>query len=244
MVEKRSEKARLLVLSDDPAILGCLCSAGELNQWTVDSAADAWDAMEKAQSSTDLDMFVFDQVKGQGDGSKILRILRRMRPDLPVVLICHPCDMGDRDQASAIGACEYLLRPLEDGRLECVIQNHLSKEACNPNAKPASTNVTIVSAPQPRGGIFGYKSLRSLLQNVKEEAERNAIGLALQKTGWNRKAAARLLKTSYRTVLYKIEQYQMSSSGASPNAATGDLESEEDGSRSNGYRDAHAPESR
>jgi Bacterial regulatory protein, Fis family len=44
---------------------------------------------------------------------------------------------------------------------------------------------------------------------VREEAERVAIASALEKTGWNRKAAARLLKVSYRSILYKIEQYQM-----------------------------------
>ena len=58
----------------------------------------------------------------------------------------------------------------------------------------------------------GPQSLKSLIQSVKWEAERNAIGAALERTGWNRKAAARLLKVSYRTLLYKIEQYQMSAS--------------------------------
>jgi DNA-binding NtrC family response regulator len=52
-------------------------------------------------------------------------------------------------------------------------------------------------------------SLKSLVHTVKLEAERNAIAAALEKTGWNRKAAARLLKVSYRTILYKIEQYHM-----------------------------------
>jgi DNA-binding NtrC family response regulator len=56
------------------------------------------------------------------------------------------------------------------------------------------------------------RSLKSLIQSVKGEAERNAIGTALQKTGWNRKAAARLLQVSYRTLLYKIDQYHMSAS--------------------------------
>lgn len=54
-------------------------------------------------------------------------------------------------------------------------------------------------------------SLKSLVQTVKLEAERNAIAAALEKTGWNRKAAAKLLKVSYRTILYKIEQYHMRS---------------------------------
>jgi len=52
--------------------------------------------------------------------------------------------------------------------------------------------------------------LKLLVQNVKGEAERNAISTALEQTRWNRKAAARLLKVSYRTLLYKIQQYHMS----------------------------------
>jgi DNA-binding NtrC family response regulator len=52
--------------------------------------------------------------------------------------------------------------------------------------------------------------LKSLVQSVKGEAERNAIATALEQTRWNRKAAARLLKVSYRTLLYKIQQYHMS----------------------------------
>jgi two-component system, NtrC family, response regulator AtoC len=53
------------------------------------------------------------------------------------------------------------------------------------------------------------ESLKAMIQNIKSEAEKNAIGAALKTTGWNRKAAARLLRVSYRTLLYKIEQYQM-----------------------------------
>jgi two-component system response regulator AtoC len=56
------------------------------------------------------------------------------------------------------------------------------------------------------------QSLKLFIQGIKCEAEKNAIGAALEKTGWNRKAAARLLKVSYRTLLYKIEQYQMTAS--------------------------------
>jgi DNA-binding NtrC family response regulator len=73
-------------------------------------------------------------------------------------------------------------------------------------------------------------SLKSLVQSVRCEAERNAISTALEKTGWNRKAAARLLKVSYRTLLYKIEQYHMSSSEAHPSAYPGN------GFRVNGKR--------
>lgn len=69
-------------------------------------------------------------------------------------------------------------------------------------------------------------SLRSILQQVREEAERNAIAQALEMTGWNRKAAARLLKVSYRSMLYKIEQYRMSSPDRFATTASNSIEAD------------------
>jgi DNA-binding NtrC family response regulator len=52
--------------------------------------------------------------------------------------------------------------------------------------------------------------LKWLVQSATRATERNAIVTALSRTQWNRKAAARLLKVSYRTLLYKIERYRLS----------------------------------
>jgi DNA-binding NtrC family response regulator len=41
------------------------------------------------------------------------------------------------------------------------------------------------------------------------QAEVYAIGCALERTGWNRKRAAKLLSISYRGLLYKIRQHQI-----------------------------------
>ncbi len=69
--------------------------------------------------------------------------------------------------------------------------------------------VSAHQAHQRHIGAAGSDSLKALVQTVKLEAERTAIAATLERTGWNRKAASRLLKVSYRTLLYKIEQYQL-----------------------------------
>ena len=86
------------------------------------------------------------------------------------------------------------------------------------NGQTYRTPVSTIAAPErtrqeiPTAQAAAPQSLKLFIQGIKSEAEKNAIGAALEKTGWNRKAAARLLKVSYRTLLYKIEQYQMSAS--------------------------------
>jgi DNA-binding NtrC family response regulator len=47
------------------------------------------------------------------------------------------------------------------------------------------------------------------LRSARVRVEVEAIRSALRRTGWNRKQAARLLKISYRGLLYKIRQYDI-----------------------------------
>jgi DNA-binding NtrC family response regulator len=110
----------------------------------------------------------------------------------------------------------FVKRYLMVGDNELVFDHNLSdsqgEARHSPSVRPQGANQLAPSPSQSRAGITGSKSLRSLVQSVKSEAEKNAIAAALERTGWNRKAAARLLNVSYRTVLYKIDQYRISAS--------------------------------
>jgi transcriptional regulator with PAS, ATPase and Fis domain len=80
-------------------------------------------------------------------------------------------------------------------------------EPIDQQAQPAleisAVTVTNVSSSQSR-----------TLRGILDEAESHAILQALQFTGWNRKRAARLLKISYRGLLYKIRRHRITPSVA------------------------------
>jgi two-component system response regulator AtoC len=52
--------------------------------------------------------------------------------------------------------------------------------------------------------------LKAMVKNLKGDAESIAIAQVLEETGWNRKAAANDLQISYKALLYKIKQYDLS----------------------------------
>jgi DNA-binding NtrC family response regulator len=52
--------------------------------------------------------------------------------------------------------------------------------------------------------------LKQIVRNLKGEAEAAAIAQMLETKGWNRKAAASELQISYKALLYKIKQYDLS----------------------------------
>ena len=52
--------------------------------------------------------------------------------------------------------------------------------------------------------------LKAMVKSLKGDAESTAIAQVLEGVGWNRKAAANDLQISYKALLYKIKQYDLS----------------------------------
>lgn len=74
----------------------------------------------------------------------------------------------------------------------------------------------LAAMPRPiRAHSFGTDAASKVLagtfslRGLRAEAETGAITRALQTTNWNRKQAARLLKISYRGLLYKMRQFNI-----------------------------------
>jgi two-component system, NtrC family, response regulator AtoC len=71
---------------------------------------------------------------------------------------------------------------------------------------PQGTQAAGPVAPAPsEASSAPWAALRSL----RAETEIHAISRALEESGWNRKNAAKLLSISYRGLLYKIRQYNI-----------------------------------
>ena len=70
------------------------------------------------------------------------------------------------------------------------------------------------AARDSRGGISSTPAgLKSLVRDLKDNAESEAILATLQQTHWNRIKAAKLLGISYRSLLSKIQQYGLVANG-------------------------------
>jgi len=63
------------------------------------------------------------------------------------------------------------------------------------------------SPKNPKGGEIA--DLRQVGKRAAERAEKEVIEKTLNETHWNRKEAAKLLKVSYKALLYKIQKYRL-----------------------------------
>ena len=57
--------------------------------------------------------------------------------------------------------------------------------------------------------VRGIINLKEVGKKAAQEAEKEIIESTLQETHWNRKEAAKLLRVSYKALLYKIQKYRL-----------------------------------
>jgi two-component system response regulator AtoC len=79
-------------------------------------------------------------------------------------------------------------------------------EELSPSAAYQGAAATVAQAQETPNGA----GLKAMVKNLKGDAESTAIAQVLEGVGWNRKAAANDLQISYKALLYKIKQYDLS----------------------------------
>ncbi len=125
MPEAPVETARVLVVSRDVSLLRPLLSIGESNSWHVETAASSWEAMERVHSDESPDLLLLDVPPGDWDGLHLLRWLRRLHLELPVIVACHEDDPTQPKEAMRLGAEGVVVAPFDSQQLDSAISRHL-----------------------------------------------------------------------------------------------------------------------
>jgi two-component system, NtrC family, response regulator AtoC len=162
--ETHNETIRLLVVSKEQTVLRLLWSIEESNHWHVDTAPTGWDAMERVQSGVVPHLLLLDIPRGDANSLHFLRWLRRLKEDLPVVLLCYPDDAAQGKEAVRLGGGELLARPFDAKQLEFVIRRHLAPPAGNGEAELVSKNI------EPLGQDAFFVSASLIMQKLRAQA--------------------------------------------------------------------------
>jgi two-component system response regulator AtoC len=191
-----TESARILVVSNERSTLSRLWVLGDANGWQLETAGNGWEALERVQSGARPDAILLDLAHGDSDGLHTLGWLRRIRPDLPVVVLSHPDDEGKKTEATRLGAKEYLMRPLEEEQLETAIRRCLS---CDEEG-PDNLAEGIEQIAEDTFFVAAGTSMRKLRAQAELLAQVNSPLLIVGESGSGKELAARLIhKLSVRS---------------------------------------------
>ena len=181
----------MLVVSHDALALRQLWALGRKNGWYLQTAESAWDALEQAQSHSPLDLLFLDISHGSVDGMRTLRWLRKTNPALPVVLLSNADDLGQKREASGLGAHGYLVKPIQSEQLEAAIRNGIGTASRDNDMRPANNDVEQVG--EQMFFVAAGPAMRKLRAQAELLAQVNVPVLIVGESGSGKEIAARLI---------------------------------------------------
>src|SRR5580704_3069818 len=188
----------MLVVSRERSALHTLWAIGEANCWQMETATSGWEALDRVQSGTSPDVVLLDLARGDADGLHTLRWLRRVRPDLPVLVLSHADDADQRLEAIRLGAQDYLVRPLDEQQVETAIKGCLKAVGDNPESETGTDDIEPIG--EDMFFVAASPTMRKLRAQAELLAQVNAPLLIVGESGSGKQLAARLIhKLSVRS---------------------------------------------
>lgn len=117
---------RILVIEDEPRILGFLVRGLEAEGFAVDAARNGTEGLKRAGRHS-YDLVLLDLLLPGLDGLSVLNELSHSRPELPVVIVSARSDLQTKLRGFGLGAADYLSKPFSFDELIARIRVQLRK---------------------------------------------------------------------------------------------------------------------
>ncbi|SHG42259.1 sigma-54-dependent transcriptional regulator [Flavobacterium johnsoniae] len=121
--------SKILIIEDEAAIRRVLVKilSEENDSYQVDEAEDGAAGLEKIKNN-DYDLVLCDIKMPKMDGVEVLEEAKKIKPEIPMVMISGHGDMETAIQTMRLGAFDYISKPPDLNRLLNTVRNALDKK--------------------------------------------------------------------------------------------------------------------
>lgn len=152
--------SKILIIEDEAAIrrvLGKILSE-ENDAYKVDEAEDGAQGLEKIKNE-DYDLVLCDIKMPKMDGVEVLEAVKKIKPEIPFVMISGHGDLETAINTMRLGAFDYISKPPDLNRLLNTVRNALDRKVLVVEnkmlKKKVSKNYEMVGASEPINHIKG-----------------------------------------------------------------------------------------
>lgn len=121
--------SRILIIEDEASIRRVLTKilSEENDSYQVEEAEDGLIGFEKIKNN-DYDLVLCDIKMPKMDGVEVLQAVKKIKPEIPIVMISGHGDMETAIQTMRLGAFDYISKPPDLNRLLNTVRNALDKK--------------------------------------------------------------------------------------------------------------------
>ncbi len=121
--------SKILIIEDEAAIRRVLTKilSEENDSYQVEDAEDGLQGLEKIKNN-DYDLVLCDIKMPKMDGVEVLEAVKKIKPEIPMVMISGHGDMETAIQTMRLGAFDYISKPPDLNRLLNTVRNALDRK--------------------------------------------------------------------------------------------------------------------
>jgi two-component system nitrogen regulation response regulator NtrX len=128
-LNKNKNMSKILIIEDEAAIRRVLTKilSEENDTYQVEEAEDGVAGLEKIKNN-DYDLVLCDIKMPKMDGVEVLEAVKKIKPEIPMVMISGHGDMETAINTMRLGAFDYISKPPDLNRLLNTVRNALDKK--------------------------------------------------------------------------------------------------------------------
>ena len=129
MIKSTNLMSKILIIEDEASIRRVLNKilSEENDTYQVEEAEDGAQGFEKIKN-TDYDLVLCDIKMPKMDGEELLEAVKKIKPEIPIVMISGHGDMETAINTMRLGAFDYISKPPDLNRLLNTVRNALDKK--------------------------------------------------------------------------------------------------------------------
>ncbi|MCP5107994.1 MAG: sigma-54-dependent Fis family transcriptional regulator [bacterium] len=121
------ERLKILIIDDDPSIRNMLAIVLKKSGYEVTSTESGKSALERLRKET-FDLVISDIKMPDISGIELLKKIKTINPEIPVILITAFASANDAVEAMKLGAEDYVTKPFNLDELKIVIDRAIYKK--------------------------------------------------------------------------------------------------------------------
>lgn len=122
--------AKILIIEDEASIRRVLAKilAEENDQYSIVEAADGEEGLERIKEQ-DFDLVICDIKMPKLDGEEVLQEAKKIKPEIPFIMISGHGDLETAVNTMRLGAFDYISKPPDLNRLLTTVRNALDNKS-------------------------------------------------------------------------------------------------------------------
>jgi len=192
--------SKILIIEDEASIRRVLTKilSEENDTYQVEEAEDGVQGLEKIKNS-DYDLVLCDIKMPKMDGEELLEAVKKIKPEIPIVMISGHGDMETAINTMRLGAFDYISKPPDLNRLLNTVRNALDKKQLVVEnkilKKKVSKNYEMVGNSEP---------INHIKQMIEKVAQTDARVLITGPNGTGKELVAHQLHEKSERAVYPL----------------------------------------